>query len=299
MKPTGSLLIGLVLLLGCASPPSRTSGPSSTYGTKPGSAARVSPIKTARVMLLIDEKSLGTIATAETENMAIRKFRENGFDVVDQQMVRSNLKKDQTLLKMVGDNRGASALGLEFGADIAVVGEAVAEPSARRIAESNLRNYQAVVSLRAIRTDTAEAMTSASETASIVALEDVTGGSQALKQAGEKALDRLIAEVKQAWEPGKAGTHIVLTMGGIDQAWKLKAVREKLRGMTDAIDNVLQRSYTAGVAVFDVASKVPAEQLSEKLVLDAPSGLKLQVLQVARGKIELRAVTSEMKGAQP
>ena len=40
----------------------------------------------------------------------------------------------QQLLKMAGDPRGAAALGLQFGADVVIMGEVVAKPSARRIA---------------------------------------------------------------------------------------------------------------------------------------------------------------------
>ena len=248
------------------------------------------------VMLLVDEKSLGTIATAEIEAMAVQMLIDNNLQVVDQDMVRANLKKDQQMLKSVGDNRGAAALGLQYGAEIIIVGEAVAKPSARRIAESNLRTYQAVVTLRAIRTDNSETLASASESSSIVGLEDVGGSSQALKGAGKPALEKLIPAMMAKWEAGggsEGGNSINVTIGGIDQAWKLKAVRESLRGMTDVIANVVQRSYTAGIAVFEVESVVSTQQLSEKLVLAAPSGLKFQVLDVGAAKIQIRAVASK------
>lgn len=248
------------------------------------------------VMLLIDEKSLGTIATSEIEAMAVQMLIDNNLQVVDQDMVRANIKKDQQMLKSVGDNRGAAALGLQYGAEIIIVGEAVAKPSARRIAESNLRTYQAVVTLRAIRTDNSETLGSASETASIVGLEDVGGSSQALKGAGKPALEKLIPAMVAKWEAGggtEGGNSISVTIGGIDQAWKLKAVRECLRGMTDVLANVVQRSYTAGMAVFEVESVVPTQQLSEKIVLAAPAGLKFQVLDVGSAKIQIRAVASK------
>lgn len=284
-----AILLSLLFLAGCASPPptrpaARRAGPSRAEPPP----ERV--VKAARVMLLIDEKSLGTIATSEIEAMAVPLLRAADFDVVDVEMVRSAIKKDQALLKSVGDARGAAAAGLEFGAEIVVAGEAVAAPAASRIAESNLRSYEAAVTLRAIRTDNAEVMTSASETASIVALEDVTGGSQALKTAGAAALGKLVAGLKKTWASEGGSARISVSVGGVDQAWKLKAVRECLRGMKDTVYNCLQRSYTAGVVVFDVESATPAEELSEKLVLAPPQGLKFQVLNVSRGKIQLRAV---------
>jgi hypothetical protein len=249
-----------------------------------------------KVMLLIDEKSLGTIATAEIEAMGVSMLLEKNVPIVDQDMVRANIKKDQKMLKMAGDSRGAAALGLQYGADVIVVGEAVAKPSARRIAESNLRTYQAVVTLRAVRTDNSATIASASENASKVGLEDVAGSSEALKAAGQASLSKLIPQILDAWAKGGGdggGTTITVTIGGVDQAWKLKAIREKLRGMDDVVVNVLQKSYTAGLAIFEVEAVIPAEQLSEKLVLNAPDGLKFQVLSVATAKMELRAVAAK------
>ena len=264
-----------------------------------GTAFAASP--KPKVMLLVDEKSLGTIATSEIEALAIGLLIEEGVPVVDQDMVRANIKKDQKLLKMAGDARGAAALGLQYGADVIVIGEAVAKPSARRIAESNLRTYEAVVTLRAVRTDNSETIASVSETASKVGLEDVSGSSQALKAAGQQALTVLIPKMIEAWEgsggaASRRGQVINMTIGGVDKAWKLKEIREKLRSMDDAIVSVLQKSYTAGVAIFEVESVIPSEELSERMLLDAPGGLKYQVLEVSRGKMELRVVEANGGG---
>jgi hypothetical protein len=60
--------------------------------------------------------------------------------------------------------------------------------------------------------------------------------------------------------------------------------------MDDSLRNVTQRSYTAGLAVFECESAVPGEELAELLVLQPPEGLRMQVLNIGPEKIELRAV---------
>lgn len=253
-----------------------------------------------RVMLMIDEKNLGTIATAEVENMAIRKLREMNVPTVDQDMTRSTTARGQQLLKMAGDNRGAAALGLQFGAEVVIVGEAVAKPAAGRIAGSNLRTYQAVATLRAVRTDNAETIAAASEDAGIVAMEDVGGSAKALRAAAEKVLHQLLPDLKRNWTPANnpaSGTFvhsIEIAAGGVDALWKLKALRESLRGREGELKNVVQRSYAAGMAEFSVASAVPSEELAELLVVQPPAGLRVQILDMATGKIQLRL--SEQRG---
>lgn len=246
-----------------------------------------------RVMLLVDEKSLGTIPTAEVEAMAIQMLLDENVQVVDQDMVQSNLAKGQELLKMAGDDRGAAALGLQFGADVVIIGEVVAKPSARRISDSNLRTYQAVATLRAVRTDNSVTLASASEDASVIGLDDVVGSAKAIKTAGRKSLDRLIPGMLEAWSRsgGKQAvhrTHVILTVGGVDQMWKLKAIREQLFALNQYADNVVQRSYTSGLAVFELDALVPVEELSEAIVLRPPPDLKIQVLEVGSGNINLK-----------
>ena len=286
---------GLACLTACQTTmPGGSAPPVSPRGgsprpARPARQAAVLP----RVMLLVDEKSLGTIPTAEVEAMAIQMLLESNVQVVDQDMVQSNLAKGQELLKMAGDERGAAALGLQFGADVVLIGEVVAKPSARRISDSNLRTYQAVATLRAVRTDNSVTLASASEDASVIGIDDVVGSAKAIKTAGRKSLDRLIPGMLEAWSRsgGKQAVrraHVTLTVGGVDQLWKLKAIREQLSALDQQAANVVQRSYTSGLAIFELDSLVPVEELSEAIVLRPPQDLKIQVLDVGAGTINLK-----------
>lgn len=250
-------------------------------------------VEPPRVMLLIDEKSLGTIATSEIENLGIRELLKWNVPVIDQEMLRTNIKKQQNLAKMAGDPRGAAALGLQYGADIVIVGEAVAKPSARRVAGSNLRTYQAAVTLRAVRTDSGASLAASSETASTIALEDVAGGSKALKMAGAPAIEQVVADALLAWERSggaqAGGGPVEIIVEGVDRAWKLQAVRQQFTSL-DELENVLQRSYTSGAAVFTAETVLAASELSEKLILSAPDDLRIQVLDVGPGRIQIKVV---------
>lgn len=260
----------------------------------PQPAAVQAPVSYPRVMILVDEKSLGTIATAEVETVAITHCKAKGIPVVDADMNQSTIARGQQLFKMAGDNRAAAALGLEFGAEVVLIGEAVAKPAASRIADSNLRTYQAVVTLRAVRTDNAQTLAAASKDAAVVALEDVGGSAKSLRAAAELTLAELIPEIGDKWTqrsvtPANPFPHPVeLRAGGVDALWKLKALRDSLRSRPDQLDQVVQRSYAAGAAQFSTKSALPAEELAEALVLQPPQGLKVQILDIADGNIQLR-----------
>jgi hypothetical protein len=291
-------LVMVAGLCGCAAPSSEVRW--SPEQRPPAPPARVrAEEKLPTVLLMIDEKSMGTIATSEIETMATEMLIKEKVAVVDQDLVNAKINKQQQLLKIAGDPRGAAALGLQFGADVVIVGEVVSKPSARRIEGTNMRTYQGIATLRAIRSDNAVAIAAASAHASVMGVEDVAGSSEALHAAGRKTLGKLLPAMLEAYEQahveggdGGAFVRITLTVGGIDQLWKLKALRETLRAMEGQVQKVAQRSYISGLATFSLETRIPTEELSERLVLKPPQGFKLQVLNVSPGEVDLRAVAA-------
>ena len=100
------------------------------------------------------------------------------------------------------------------------------------------------------------------------------------------------------WDKGTAATGnrdavpIDITLGGVDQIWKLKAFREQFRGMEE-LSSVIQKSYAQGLAVFRVSSRLPAEELAEAIVMNPPGELQVQVVEIKAGALTLRAVEVE------
>ena len=265
-------------------------------------AALAAGAATPKVLVMVDEKALGSISTSEVETMAIKKLAEKGVETVDQSMVQANLERIQKALRGAGDSRAAAVMGREFGADVMLIGEAVAKPNAARIGDSNLRSYMASVSFRAVRVDNSVNIASASETGTAVAMDDVTGSSKALKAAGEKALKAVVPELISKWEnPNAKGTaterrrQIEVTVGGMDQIWKLKETRVRLKDMKKEIESVTQKSYAQGAAIFLVESFLPAEELAEALVLNPPADLKVQVVEIHATALSLRVVEAPAK----
>jgi len=263
------------------------------------SAALLAGAATPKVMVMVDEKALGSISTSEIETMAVRMLAEKGVETVDQNMVQSNLERIQKALRGTGDNRAAAAMGREFGADVILIGEAVAKPNAAKIGESNLRSYMASVSFRAVRVDNSVNIASSSETATVIAMDDVNGSSRALRAAGEKALKSVVPQMVEKWEnPNAKGTayerrqEIAITVGGMDQIWKLKEMRVRLKGMKKEIESVTQKSYAQGVAIFSVRSFLPAEELAEELVMNPPEDLKVQVVEIRETALNIRVVNA-------
>lgn len=255
-----------------------------------------------KVMVMVDEKALGSVSTSEIETMAVKVLGEKGIETVDQNMVQNNLERIQKAFRGAGDSRAAAAMGREFGAEVILIGEAVAKPNAAKIGETNLRSYMATASFRAVRIDNSVNIASAAESATVIAMDDLTGSSKALRAAGGKALDVIVPAIVAKWRDPSAAvgtsggkTTVELTVGGMDQIWKLKATRECLKGRKKVISSVSQKSYAQGVAIFRVESSLPAEELAEELVIHPPEELKVQVVEIRPAAINLRVVEALKK----
>ena len=292
-----TLVVSLLVFSGCV-----TTDSNYTYSSAPKNLPRPAAVTTQQsaaptpiVMLLVDEKNMGSIPTAEVEAIGMQMLINNNCKTVDQDMLRANIEQRKRMLKMVGDKRGAAALGSQFGADVVITGSAVCKPGARRISDSNIRTYQAVTTLRAIRTDNGNVLATASESGTGLDVEDVRGGSKALRASAESCFNKLIPQTLNAWQRGGPSSttplpypfHIQMTFGGVDKLWKVKTLREDLKAR-DSLSNVTQRNYTAGAVVFEVDSKLAAEELTEAIVLTPPDQLKIQALSIDSGKIVLR-----------
>src|SRR3989338_3700233 len=121
-----------------------------------------------RMMVIIDEKIGGAESgysanLSESETVIIQKFTEKGFNFVDEATVKKNMKRNMALQAIGGDDNAAASIGLEYGAEVVIIGSAVAKLAGKGIAGTEMKSIHASITARAIRADTGEIISSASE----------------------------------------------------------------------------------------------------------------------------------------
>jgi len=245
-----------------------------------------------RFMILINEKSLGTYSVAESENVITEYLLSKGLDIVDSELIKTNIDRDKALQAMMAGPQAAAALGLQFGAEVIIVGKAIVKGSAERIKDTSFRSYQAKVSLRAIRTDTAEILAYDSHSAAKIHVDDLVGGSMAIKEATAPLVARLIPKALSKWGAPVQGQtqRIQLVIGNVRHVWQVAAIKKLLRSNVKAIKEVIQRSFVSGMAVFDVRYAKDSQSLAEELTLANPQYFKLKVVGVTPSKLDIKLV---------
>jgi len=159
-----------------------------------------------RFMIMIEEKNLGTYTVDEAEKVITAYLMANGMEVVDAELIKTNVDRDKALQVMNASPRSAAAMGLQFGADVVLIGKAISKGSADQIKDTSFRSYQASVSLKAIRTDTAEILAMENREAAKIHVDDMVGGSLAIREAASPLVRDLLPRMMAKLGRGGAGT---------------------------------------------------------------------------------------------
>lgn len=254
-------------------------------------SAMVSAESLPRVMVLVNEKNIGTYSVSEAERSITQALLDKGVEVVDADMVKSSVNRDKLVHATTGGPAAAAAMGLKFGAEVVVVGEVLAKGSAQKVKNSDMRSYNATVSLKAVRTGTASVLTTTMKSLARMHVDDVAGGTIAIRDATQQALDEFIPAMFDHYASvSGSGKSVRLLVSNINQIWQLAAIKDLLRAQ-EGVTDVVQRSYVTGVAEFDVHWGDSADVLAEELTLAKPQSFRLKVLGISQNKLDVQLVS--------
>jgi len=248
-----------------------------------------------RMMVIIDEK-IGSAESgystnlSESETVIIQKFTEKGFNFVDEATVKKNIKRNMALQAIAGDDSAAASIGLEHGAEVVIIGSAVAKLAGKGIAGTEMKSIHASITVRAIRADTGEIISSASEKGATAHLDETAGGALAIKKAGEKLASSLIDQIIAKWSGEVGGqTTVQLTVSGIDFV-SLNKFKTIIQSQVRGVLKLNQRSFTAGVAVIDVETKTNAQSMAEELAMKNFETFKVEIIGLSANKIDVKVI---------
>ena len=250
-----------------------------------------------KLMILIEEKNMGVFGSTGWENVSeaettlMELFLEKEFNVVDPSTIRSNVNREKALRIIEGDNRAAAIIGLQYGAQLAIIGKAISKnASGGRLKGTKLQSIQAVVTARVVETDSGKVIASRSERSSKAHIDEVIGGSLAIRKASKKLAQKLMDQIVSKWQKDVYGSsrELILTINGLVSYLHLDCILDFLENEVQGIKNVYQRSYTGGVAelALDYAGKTRA--LAGDLARHKFKGFRLNPTDVTPNKINVQ-----------
>ncbi|MBM4330481.1 MAG: hypothetical protein FJ117_04500 [Deltaproteobacteria bacterium] len=232
-----------------------------------------------RIMILIAEQNIGKthyyywwgLHRGEqadltiTENTIMDRFREKGFDLVDHQAQSKNITVTTAFRVAELNDRAAITLGKQADAEVVIVGKALAR-SLGPIAGTSMKSTQANVSLRAIQTDDGRVLSSGSEHAAAVHIDEVTGGVEALKKASAKISEKMMDDIINNFQKRVGATTLVqVIVNGLSGHEELRKFKNMLQGQVRGVEGIYERSFSGNVAKIELDIKGSAQSLSEEI----------------------------------
>jgi hypothetical protein len=251
-----------------------------------------------RLMVLIAEQNVGqnqpsyyweSVDLSIAENTLQSNLMQDGFTFVDRDAVKGELKTITTRGADVNDNM-AARLGRQVDAELVIIGKAYAK-AAGNVAGTAMRSLQANISARAVRTDTGMVIASATEHAAAVHIDDITGGSDAIRKATEKLAENLKTQIIAKWQSEVSSAGLVsLTVRQIKSYADFMKLKDALRNEVRGVKNVYIRKMEAGMAQMDVEYQGTALSLADNLAMKKFTGFSLDITAVGQNSLEMTMI---------
>jgi hypothetical protein len=235
-----------------------------------------------RTVLIVVEKENMTDDRPPRPNGVVQSELEGFFlskrvRLMDKGISEDVRRRDLTLAAVNDDVNKVAAAGAAFKAEVVVLGRAEATPGgATDIGGMNLYKWRAVLTIRAIRTDSAEILMSQQYIVTKNTTTPTGGGAVALQEVVKQNEDRILLAIGEAWRRAQmVNRSIVLTVKPMDYAAAL-GLSELIKKL-DGTAEVRLREVVQSSAEFEIEWKNKIDDLAARLMEMELEGGKLDI----------------------
>lgn len=257
-----------------------------------------------RIMFMIEEQNIGqstnrfdylSVDMNITETTLLDKFIGNGFECVDPTTVRQNIEQDQAMAVLQGNTQMASALAKKLGAEVVITGKAVAKV-ATGINLGGMKSCQANVTARVIKADVATVIATSSQHAAYPHIDEVTGGTEAIKRATNKMADELVDKITKKWKDEfYQATTVKMVVYGFKSFDQLNNFKNTVKFLVRGVKDIYSREVKGDMAEMDVKITGNANQLARELEKKDLDRFQVKVTGLTMNKITLQIVEKNIQ----
>ena len=253
-----------------------------------------------RIMLMVAEQNVGRHSysfwwgletehtdLAVTEAVLLEQLGQKGFVLVDPSLKAGQVDISQPYRVSSLSNEAVSSIGKLYEAEVVIYGKALAK-LAGSVMNSSMMSAMADVSLRAVNTDNARVIASATNHAAAVHPSKETAGTNALRAAAESISESLVEQIVDRWnQEVSSGALILLEIAGVASYNHLVALKDKVKQIR-GVSGLYQRSYQSGIALLDIKATQGAQALADEIVGIDYGDFTVAVTGVLQNRIQLK-----------
>ncbi len=217
-----------------------------------------------RIAVLINEQILGkTVVDGMIEARVLEAFRIREFEIVEATNELQVKRASQVSLATGGDAKAAAALGAELGAEVIILGSAVATESDMSanpyFQGTGMKSAGGTVALKAVEVSTGAILANQTSDGAMVNPNPVIASNKALEKAAIDVLEKkgFIDQLLKSWRNQvNNGTVLRVRVRNIPNYAAAQIIQEELK--VDAV-SVVRRKMADGVLFIDVTWRGTAD----------------------------------------
>ncbi|MEI6207793.1 MAG: hypothetical protein WCP20_13500 [Desulfuromonadales bacterium] len=244
-----------------------------------------------RIAVIITEQNIGndaptgslvdgSVNASVADTVVHTFFEKKGYNLVDRDTLVALAKREGSLLVNGSITSADAAIQVAAGggAEVVIIGQAVAKAGASALSGTNMRTSDATVSARVVDADTAQLIASYSSNSRSANVNPTAGGSEAIKKAAQELAEKLHQKIVTAWSSKVTGTRTArLVIRGLEFG-EVTKFQELLREQIGHVEDTVERGFKDGILTLDAEINGNARELAEELSTTAMEGMKLRVM---------------------
>ncbi len=255
-----------------------------------------------RVALIITEQNIGgddrpkpptdKANYARIAESVIHGFlAKRGYNLVDRETLVALAR--QSGLPIPAGGMDASDVATQAaaggGAEVVIIGQAVAITGTTTLAGTNMRTSEASVSARAVDTDTGQIVVETLlETAKELHINPFAGGAEAIRKASQKLAERLNRQLVEKWKKRASGTRTArLIVKGVEYS-DIANLRAAMRERLNCVEETIERSFRDGVLKLDMEINGTARELADEITNSDMKGFRFKVVSFTGNTLDLQ-----------
>lgn len=257
-----------------------------------------------RIAVIMTEQNIGNDTPSATlsnssvnagisESVINDYFAHKGYNLVDRETLVALARRSDYVPPA---NGAASAVGSDSalqiaasgGAEVVVIGQAVAKAGSGLLSGTNMRASQATVSAKVVDADTAQLIASYSASCNSVHVNATAGGADALGKAAKELAENLNRQIIAKWNKKVAGTRTArLTVQGVPFS-EIAKLREMLHNRINCIEETIERGYRDGILNLDVEITAKARDMADEIASADLDGYRFSVLSFSGNTVQVK-----------
>jgi hypothetical protein len=229
---------------------------------------------------------------SQVEASLAAAFKNKGFYVLDSnaKKVKSRWRKGKSLNVLQNYASAARDLGKALNVEFVFIGEVDYRKNGQ-ISGTHFTSVTAVLTIKALRADTGEIVTSRTWNMAGAGLSDLAAANNAAKRVSDIAGDHLISVLLDTLRASIYDTHIIrLMVYNLSDHSLLHLLEQELKNKVPGIKVLYRRSFEKRTVIYDAAVKGKSENIANALHERNFGGLKTQVIGGSQNVIKLKVV---------